>query len=136
MAHTANITKIMEGDRSAVFHVFIQGDGESADLSKLTLIDPFVDLCPKLKRRPCLTITGLWYSLTGFDGRLEFDYLNDETGIWALTGGNASEICFDGFGGLKDRSPPLDGTGKLLLTTTGLMAASACGSIVIKVRKD
>lgn len=136
MAHTANITKILDGDRSAVFHVFIQGDGESQDFTKLTLIDPNEDLSPKLGRLPSLTVTELWYNLGGFDGKLEFDYLNDETGIWALTQGNDSHQCFDVFGGIKDRSNPLDGTGKLILTTFGLLSATACGSIIIKVRKD
>ncbi len=136
MAHTANITKIMDGERNAVFHIFIQGDGQSADLSKLVLIDPNVDLCPKLGRKPCLSVTELWYDLAGFDGKLEFDYLNDETGIWALTQGNGTHQCFDAFGGLKDRSPALDGTGKILLSTFGLLSASAVGSIIIKVRKD
>lgn len=135
MAHTANITKILDGDRSATFHVFIQGDGASPDLSKLTLIDPSIDLCPKLGKRPCLTVTELWYDLAGFDAKLEFDYLNDETGVWALTQGNGTHQCFDSFGGLKDRSP-VDGTGKVMLSTFGLLSASACGSIIIKVRKD
>lgn len=135
MAHTANITKLLDGDRSAVVHIFIQGDGQSADFSKLTLIDPNVDLCPKLGRRPCLTITEIWYDLGGFDAKLEFDYLNDETGVWALTQSNGNHLCFDSIGGIKDRSP-VDGTGKLMLSTFGLLSASACGSIIIKVRKD
>ena len=135
MAHTANITKIMDGDRNAVFHVFIQGDGQSPDFSKLTLIDPNVDLCPKLGKRARLTVTDLRYDLAGFDAKLEFDYLNDETGIWALTQGNGTHQCFDDCGGLKDRSP-IDGSGKLMLSTFGLLSASACGSIIIKVRKD
>ncbi len=135
MAHTANITKILDGEKHAVFHVFIQGDGQSADFSKLTLIDPNVDLSTKLGRRPCLTVTDLRYDLAGFDAKLEFDYLIDETGIWALTQGNGTHQCFDEFGGIKDRSP-VDGTGKVMLTTFGLQAVSACGSIIIKVRKD
>jgi hypothetical protein len=133
MAHTADITKLHDGDRSAVFHVFIKGDGASPDLSKLTLIDPNADLSPKLGKRPSLTITALWYSLAGFSARLEFDYLNDETGIWALAQDNPAELCFDSFGGIKDRSP-VDGTGKIMLTTSGLVSGS--GSIIIKVRKD
>jgi hypothetical protein len=38
-------------------------------------------------------------------------------------------------GGLKDRSNPLDGLGKLKISTRGL-GANETGVLVIKVRKD
>lgn len=136
MANTANITKIVDGDRIAVFHVFIRGDGASGDFSKQVLIDPSADLCPSPGRKPSLTIMELWTSLSGFSAILEFDYLNDETGAWAIPADHSEQICFDHFGGIKDRSNPLDGTGKLLLTTFGLLDASDCGTLIIKVRKD
>lgn len=133
MANIANITKTLDGDRFAVFHVFIQGDGTSGDLVDLTLIDP-THFIPSLGRKPSLTIAELWYSLSGFDAKLEFDYLTDDTGVWSLAPGNATNIDFSEIGGIKDRSNPLDGTGKLLLTTVGLL--SGCGTIIIKIKKD
>jgi hypothetical protein len=136
MANTANITKIVDGDRIAVFHVFIRGDGASGDFSKQVLIDPSTDLCPSPGRKPSLTIMELWTSLSGFSAILEFDYLNDETGAWAIPADHSEQICFDNFSGIKDRSNPLDGTGKLMLTTFGLLDASDCGTLIIKVRKD
>lgn len=136
MAHTANIQKVIDGDRNAVFHIFIRGDGASADLNKVTLIDPLLDFTPPRGRKPCMSITEIWSSLAGFDARLEFDYLNDETGVWAISRGSQEHVNFESFGGLKDRSPTLDGTGKLLLSTSGLLSADCCGSLVIKVRKD
>lgn len=136
MANTPTVTKVMDGQRNAVFHIYIRGDGVSGDLSKYVIIDPLLDLDPSQKRKPTFTITDLWYSLSGFDARLEFDYLNDETGIWALAPGNATQLNFDVFGGLKDRSNELDGTGKILLSTSNLISANCCGSIIIKVRKD
>jgi hypothetical protein len=42
------------------------------------------------------------------------------------------DLC--GFGGLKDRSP-MDGTGKLKLSTNGLSADDR-GTIIVWVRKD
>lgn len=136
MANTVTITKIIDGARSAVFHVFIQSDGASGDLTDQVLIDPSVDLDPRLGARPGLTIDQLWYDLSGFDARLEFEYLVGDTAVWTLSGGNGVHMDFGQFGGLKDRSNPLDGTGKLMLTTNGLNAAGDNGTIIIKVRKD
>ena len=136
MANTISITKILDGARLAVFHVFIKSDGASGDLVDQVLIDPTEDLDPALGARPTMTIEQLWYDLSGFDARLEFDYLTDDTAAWTLSGGNGVHMDFCHFGGLKDRSDALDGTGKLMLTTNGLTAAGDNGTIIIKVRKD
>ena len=136
MANTVTITKILDGARSAVFHIFIKSDGASGELTDQVLIDPAADLDPILGARPSLTIEQLWYDLSGFDARLEFDYLVDDTAAWTLSGGNGVHMDFCHFGGLKDRSSVLDGTGKLMLTTNGLTAAGDNGTIIIKVQKD
>lgn len=136
MANTISITKILDGPRSAVFHVFIKSDGASGELTDQVLIDPATDLDPILGARPSLTIEQLWYDLSGFDARLEFDYLINDTPVWTLSAGNGVHMDFSHFGGLKDRSNVLDGTGKLMLTTNYLDAAGDNGTIIIKVRKD
>lgn len=136
MANIKNITKLFDGVKHAVFHVFIQGDGNEGDINDLVLIDPHKDFDKIRRNRPNLTITEMWYSLSGFDAKLEFDYLTDDSGVWSLAPGNGTHMCFDSFGGIKDRSNPLDGTGKLLLTTFGLLSANSCATIIIKVRKD
>jgi hypothetical protein len=135
MANSVSITKILDGQRSAVFHVFIKSDGASGDLSDEVLIDPAVDFDPSPGGRPSITIDSLWYDLAGFDGYLEFDYLLSDTAVWSLSGGNGIRMDFCEFGGLKDRSNSLDGTGKLMLTTRGLSAGDT-GTIILKVRKD
>ena len=136
MSNTVTITKILDGARSAVFHVFIKSDGASGDLTDHVLIDPAVDFDPAMSQKPVMTIEQLWYDLSGFDARLEFDYLTDDTAAWTLSGGNGVHMDFCHFGGLKDRSNVLDGTGKLMLSTNGMTAASDNGTIIIKVRKD
>lgn len=133
--NTVAITKILDGQRAAVFHIFITSDGASGDLSDEVLIDPAVDLDPSPGARPSITIDQLWYDLAGFDGFLAFDYLISDTPVWTLSGGNGVHMDFSHFGGLKDRSNPLDGSGKLILTTNG-MSAGDTGTIIIKVRKD
>lgn len=126
------ITKILDGARNAVFHVVIEGDG-SGDVTDQTLIDPAVDFVPALPASPSITIDKLTYDLAGFNAKLEFDYLASDTPIWTM----ANQLCpdFRETGGLKDRSPVQDGTGKLMLTTSGL-AAGDMGSVLIWVRKD
>ena len=123
------ITKILDGSRSAVFHISLSGN---ADLNDEVLIDPAVDF--GMEPGPSLTVEQIWYDLIGFDARLEFDYLLSDTPIWTMSGGQYAHVDFCHFGGLKDRSD-MDGRGKIKITTSGL-AIGDYGTIIIKVRKD
>lgn len=127
------ITKIMDGPRNAVFHIAIEGDG-SGDVTDAIVIDPTTSFDPALPPVPTLTLDHLWYDLTGFDAKLEFDYLVSDTLVWSMTGDQYCAVDLSCFGGLKDRSP-ISGEGKLKLSTRGLGTAET-GIIVIKVRKD
>lgn len=134
MANTVNIVKLMDGPRQAIFHVYIESDGSSGEITDLVLIDP-TQLSPTTKGVPSLTIEEIWHSFAGFNAKLEYDSLVD-TPVWVLTENNDHKTCLKEFGGLKDRSNLLDGTGKLLLTTVGFSSAGDMGSLVIQVRKD
>lgn len=133
MAQVA-ITKLIDGPRNAVFHVALSGDG-SGDLTDETLIDPAVSFTPALPSSPCMTVDKLWYDLSGFSGKLEFDYLTSDVPVWTMAADQSGDRDFCSFGGLKDRSPVLDGSGKLMLTTKGL-GADDFGTIIVWVRKD
>jgi hypothetical protein len=135
MAHTVTVTKLMDGERNAAFHVFIKSDGASADLTDYVIIDPAISFNPALNQNPVMTVNEIYYDLAGFDAFIEFDYLLSDTPLWVMSGGQYAEAEFDCVGGLKDRSNELDGTGKLQITTSGLTAGKF-GSIIIKVRKD
>jgi hypothetical protein len=128
------ITKIMDGPRNGVFHIAFKGDG-GGDLTDVVLIDPATDFDPALPAVPGLTIDRLWYDLTGFDAVLEWDYLLTDTQVWSMTGDQFVDMDLSHIGGLKDRSNPLDGLGKLKISTRGL-GANETGVLVIKVRKD
>ena len=134
MANEVTITKLMDGPRNAVFHVFIKGDGASGELTDYVLVDPTVDFNPALAAKPIITLMELEYSFVGFDAFLEYEYLATDTPLWVLTRGQENEICFSEVGGLRDRSPVLDGSGKLKITTVGL--SSGFGSLLIQIRKD
>ena len=136
MANTTTVTKIMEGERHAVFHVYLKSDGVTGELTDFVIADPAADLNPVLNAVPSMTIEQLWYDLDGFGARLEFDYLVDDTAAWTLSGNSGTHIDFSNIGGLKDRSNVLDGTGKLMITTSGFSSSSDNGTIIIKVRKD
>lgn len=127
------ITKIIDGSRNAVFHLAIAGSGVG-DLIDEIIIDPAVSFSPARPAIPSMSIDRIWYDLIGFDARLEFDYLSSDTPIWTMGQGQYALADFSLFGGLADRSPVLDGTGKLMLSTSGLGAGDA-GTIIIKVHK-
>ena len=129
------ITKILDGPRNAVFHVAIAGDGVS-EIEDAVLIDPATSFDPALPPVPSLTVDQLWYDLSGFTARLEFDYLGTDTPIWTMSDAQAGHMDFYCFGGIKDRSSEaLGGLGKIKLTTSGL-GSGDFGTMIVKLRKD
>lgn len=128
------ITKLLDGAKTAIFHVFLESNG-SGELSDSVLIDPETSFDPALDAKPTLTVERLEYSLSGFDAKLEFDYLLSDTPVWAMLGGTDTKKDFCKAGGIRDRSNSLDGLGKLKITTSGF-GAGDFGSIIVQVRKN
>jgi len=135
MAHTIDVTTLIDGPRNAVFHIYLVCDGVTGDLSDEVLIDP-LDLVPNAGQTPSLTIEEITYDLSGFSARLEFEYLVGNTGAWTMAGDQSGHVCFNSFGGIKDRSGTLDGSGKLMISTKGFTSADDAGSIILKMRKS
>lgn len=132
MAHNIVITKLLPGNYRSQFHVFFESDGASGELTDYVLVDPVVDL--GLKRTDRLSIEKMTFGFTGFDARIEFDTgLVDDKMIWVLPENGDNHVCFDAWGGLKDKSG-LDGTGKIQITTNGFNTAGAQGSLLLMVR--
>src|SRR5680860_320725 len=115
---SVTITKLVDGERNKVFHVFIDGTG--TDLADEVLVDT----------GELLTFEGVTWTLDGFVGILKFEYLVDDTLVWVLPRDAGPTVCFRDFGGLKDRSPALDATGRVLLDTIGI--GSQKGSLILK----
>lgn len=134
MANKVVITKLLDGPKHATFHVYLESDGASGEITDLVIADP-TQLVPAQSAQPHLTVEKILPSLSGFSVRVEFDSLAD-TPIWVLTEHNSDVVSFDCFGGLKDRSNPLDGSGKLLISTVGFTTAGDMGSMFFHVRKD
>lgn len=126
------VTKILDGARNAVFHVYIEHTtGEETDA---VLIDPATSFDPAYPASPGMSLDAIWGDLTGFNARLEYDELASDRPVWSISGGSAFHVDFAAFGGLKDRSNPPDGSGKLMLTTSGLSAGDF-GTLIVRVRK-
>lgn len=131
---TAVVTLLNDGPRNVVCHVYIEGSA-LGDLTDEVLIDPAADLDPAMPSRPGLTLQEVICDLIGFDALLEFDELASDRPLWTITGDQYVHADFRSFGGLKDRSSANDGSGKLMLTTSGL-AAGDKGTIILWLRKD
>lgn len=127
------ITKIVDGQRNAVFHVSFVGTG-AGELTDEVLIDPATSFDPALPADPAMTIEKIWYDLTGFSAELEFDYLASDTPVWSMSESQPFCVDFCSFGGLKDRSNPDSGLGKLKITTTGL-GDGDFGTLIVQVKK-
>lgn len=136
MSNTVTVTKLVEGPRSAYFHVYLRGDGSSGDLVDQVLIDPATDFDPaQAKPGMRMSLRAIWYGTAGFDCLLKFQAGVGGYPVWVLPAGTSSEhICLNKFGGIQDRSG-IDATGRLLLSTTGLTTTADQGSLVIQVNK-
>lgn len=125
------ITTLLDGDEHVIVHVYMRSDGQ--ELVQEKLVDP-ATMTPPCDR---LSVQEVMYDFAGFDARLEFGSgLVDQTMIWVLPEGSGSGYRnYKPFGGFNDRSG-LDGTGELLITTTGFTAADVDqGSLIIKLKK-
>lgn len=132
MANRVDVTKLLDGPRHLIYHVYLESDGVSGDLDSYTLIDPATETMGTDKR---FTIEDVTWGFNGFSANLHFELLVDDTLIWVLPPSTGNYVDFKKYGGLKDRSNPADATGKVLISTTGFVDAGDEGSIVIKVRK-
>lgn len=134
MAHTVKITKLLDGSRHAIFHVYLKHDGQSGDLVGAKLIDPLQDLLPVQAKKPRFRIEEIWWDFYGFGVRLEYDDVVDNP-VWVVTAGSGNYVDLkECLGGLKDRSG-LDGNGKLLFSTIGFTGAPKQGTMIVKIRK-
>lgn len=129
MSHVV-VTPISNGDRNVTLHVYIKGS-VSGDITDFVIADP-AEFGMKGENR-FFTIQGINSCLSGFYSTLKFEYLAEDTLIWVLP---EYESCpdFTDYGGLKDRSNPLDGTGKILLSTKGLAEGDE-GSFILRLKK-
>lgn len=125
------ITKLLSsGPKNVTLHVYVKGDA-SGDLTDEVIADP-ADFGMTGENR-FFTIRGIQSCLSGFSGTLKCEYLASDSLMWAIP---EFESCVDftDYGGLKDFSNPLDGTGKILLSTKGLAEGDE-GSFVLRLKK-
>lgn len=118
-----------------ILHVYFKSDGISSDLKRFTLIDPHSDdLFKSMDSKPAFAVEEIVYDFAGFDASLQFDsgLINDNY-IWVLPEGSSEKVDFRPFGGFADRSG-VDGTGKLTITTFGLLSIGDQGSMILKLR--
>lgn len=135
MANTVQTRTLVDGQKYAVVHVFIESDGVSGELTDTVVVDVSA-LATKSDGSAVakVTVEEIWASFTGCSGKLEFDATTD-AGIWSFAADHADHVDMGVFGGLPD--PLASGTtGDILLTTNGFTAAGDRASLIIKVRKD
>lgn len=125
MANRIDITTLQDGPRFNVTHVYIQSDGAAGDLDSYELAAP---------AEGRFTIESIRWAFTGFSAKLHFEILVDDTLIWVIPESSGNYIDFREIGGLKDRSAT-DGTGRILISTTGLATVGDEGSIILKLKK-
>ena len=132
MANRIEVKKLLDGPRNLCYHVYLQSDGASGDIDSYAIIDPANET---MEGSAKFTVDDITYSLNGFAVRIHFEYLIDDTLAWVLTPNN-TYVDFKKYGGLADRSDQNDATGRILLSTIGLVDLGDEGSLIIKVRKD
>ena len=140
MANTIQRTILQDSARHVTMHYWFQSDG-SGDLVNEVVIDPQVDFQNSTFQPmgATLAVEELWWdsaSIFGasFSALLFFDAPTPQY-IWSLGASPGdTNICFEEFGGIKDKTG-IDGTGKLLISTKGLVDLSAQGSLIVTCKK-
>jgi len=130
--NTFNKKIINDGSKYIVLAVYIKSDGASGDFDGEVLIDP-VDF--GLKEGYRLRLQEVDYSFSGFDAVLEFETGESWTNLkWVLSESSNMAVDFQKWGNLIDDSP-FTGSGKLLISTTGLTSSTDQGSLFLRVSK-
>jgi hypothetical protein len=129
MANLVTITPLLSGQRKVILHVYIKSDGESGDLVDYEIADP----ANYNFKGKFFTMESVESALSGFSVSLKFGYLQSGTPVWVIP---EFQSCYDlrPYGGLLDRSNVLDGTGKVLLSTSGLSRGDE-GTFILVLRK-
>lgn len=130
MSHQVTITKMIDGPRHAIFHIYLESEGTEGELKNYVVVDPEVDF--GIKSLP-ISITQVWSSLIWFDASLSFDALEPYPG-WTLARDTGNHVDFRHFGGIKDRTDA-ERTGKIYLTTNGFEDVGSRGTIILEVKK-
>ena len=126
MANVVDVNTQLDGERNAVFHIRIEGDG-SGDEAATQLID-----MSTLSGSPSsLKIRAVDGKLTGFSASLLWDATTDELACEVPAG--ASFVDADMYGGIINNAGS-GVTGDIMLTTVGLGSGDN-GVIVLEVRK-
>jgi hypothetical protein len=129
MANTITKTTMHDGHKNAVVHLYLLSDGSAGDITDNVLVD-----ASALSPAPStVRIMKLWWSFSGFTGRLEFDASTD-TGGWVL-GDTDGFMDFTSIGGIQSTAGSGE-TGDILLTTLGFAAATDMGTLIIQIQKD
>jgi len=133
MAHTVVITELNAGAKNLVLHIYLKSDGTGDELTDYTIADPKDYGMPEGK---FLRLDSAHWVFPDFNGNLKFEYLASDTLVWVLGAGAYGDSNFYKFAGLADRSNPLDGTGRVLLSTRGFGDPGQEGSLVLMFDKS
>jgi hypothetical protein len=138
MANQVQRTILVDSQRHAVVHIIIAADG-SGDITNEVMIDPNTDFQPATFQPISLAVDQIWWDCSvangsSFTGRLLFEAPSPFL-VWALSQSPGdSHSDFRDFGGIKDKSG-IDGTGRLLMSTTGFGDPTGFFSLILSVKK-
>lgn len=128
----------MDGASHVTLHVWLQGDGASADLVNYPILDPNVDLVPPMAKRPDLIVKQIWHDIYGFTVSLGFNNTNPWY-FWTISPGASTQEDWRFFAGIRDHSAAasggFDSDGKLLISTQGLGQTTNAGAFVLWMEK-
>jgi hypothetical protein len=140
MANTVQITQVQDGPSDTVYHVYLESDGASGELTNQVILNPATLISAQTNTVPMLSgpafnIQQVWYNFSGFNGTFSFDSAVPLK-VLPLTPSVDSYLDFRPMGGLPDRTPAGSfPTGKLMFSTNGFSSLGSVGFFVIKVRK-
>lgn len=132
MANVVEIKTLLNGPRNIVLSIYLKSDGASGELVDEILFTPAE---AGLKTSDRMSIQRIMYNFAGFDAVISFDAGGvDPNWKWVLSEGTNHPVDFDKFVDIKDDSG-MDGTGNVILSTTGFTASQDQGSIYLVLKR-
>jgi|6_EtaG_2_1085325.scaffolds.fasta_scaffold01542_12 hypothetical protein len=130
MANRIEVTQLLSGPKYLAYHAYFQSDGFSGDIDSYVLIDPANE---DMSGNSRFTIDDITWGFVGFQARIHFELLIEDTLIWVLAEG-VNYVDFKKYTGFADRSSPNDATGRILISTFGFDTVGDEGALLMKVR--
>lgn len=134
MANTVDIQKINDGDRNAVFRIYLASDGTTGEETDTAIVDvSSLNADEHGNAVDNVKVMRVQAHFTGFSALLEYDADTDDP-ILSIPDGDQIDFDFTHSGGIPNPKSA-NYTGDITISTTGFATSGDEGTIYLECKK-